>query len=300
MGYKILKSQKLRFTILNCLSWVPDKTMLKIQYRIKMGRKLNIKSPKRFTEKLQWYKINWRKPIMHQCVDKYEVRKYVESKGLSEILNELYGVYNNPDEIDFDKLPNSFVVKTTSGCGGQNVIICQDKNKLDVDSAKKKLKYWLKLNPKKSFGREWAYEGTKNKIVIEKLLDGNDDGLSGVNDYKFFCYGGRVKYIVLDGDRYVEHKRNFYDRNWSYIDIQTDCGKLGDKIKKPKMLEEMIKVAERLSEDFPFVRVDLYCVGGKVYFGELTFYPWSGYIQFGPDEFDFELGKEFELGVKNG
>lgn len=298
MGYKIFKSQKLRFRILNLLSWVPDRTMLKIQYRIKMGRKLNLKDPKRFTEKLQWYKLNWRKPVMHQCVDKYEVRKYVESRGLSKILNELYGVYSGPDEIDFDKLPDSFVIKTTSGSGGQNVIICKDKKKLDVEGTKEKLRYWLKLNPKKSFGREWAYEGTKNKIIVERFLDGNDDGLSGVNDYKFFCYEGKVKYIVLDGDRYVEHKRNFYDRDWNYIDAGTDCGKLGDKIEKPKMLGEMIDVAEKLSEGFPYVRVDLYCVDGKIYFGELTFYPWSGYVQFTPDEFDFELGEDFNLEMK--
>lgn len=296
MNYKkFLSSQKVRFGILNLLNWLPDKTMIKIQYRIKLGRKLDLKNPKRFTEKLQWYKLYYRKPIMRQCVDKYEVRKYVESKGLSNILNKLYGVYNKPDEINFDELPNKFVIKTTSGTGGQNVFICNDKNELDVDSLKKKLRYWLSLNPKKSFGREWAYEGNKNKIIIEQLLEGNDDGLSGVNDYKFFCYSGKVKYIVLDGDRYIEHKRNFYDRNWKYIDILTDCEKLGDKIKKPKILKQMIEVAEKLSSDFPYVRVDLYCIKGKIYFGEMTFYPWTGYVQFEPDEFDFELGKDFNI-----
>ena len=280
---KILKSQDLRFKILNLFSWIPDKSMIKLQYRIKMGRKLNLKNPQRFTEKLQWYKLHYRKPVMKQCVDKYEARKFVKKKGLEDTLNELYGIYRSPEEIDFETLPDKFVIKTTSGSGGQNVIICQDKKDLDIDETKRQLKYWLKLNPKKSFGREWAYEGTDNRIIIERLLEGNSDNLSGVNDYKFFCYGGHVKYIVLDGDRYIEHKRNFYDRDWNYIDVQTDCKKLGDTIKKPQKLQEMIKVAEKLSEDFPYVRVDLYCIKGKIYFGEMTFYPWTGYVQFEPD-----------------
>ena len=295
---KLLKSQDLRFKVLNLFSWVPDKTMVKIQYRIKLGRKLNLKNPKRFTEKLQWYKLYYREPIMHQCVDKYEVRKYVESKGLGKILNELYGVYDDPGDIDFANLPNKFVIKTTAGTGGQNVLLCNNKKDLDIEGTKKKLKYWLKLNPKKSFGREWAYEGTNNRIVIERLLEGNDDNLSGVNDYKFFCYDGKAEYIVFDGDRFVEHKRNFYDKNWDYIDIGTDCGKFGDTIKTPKMLKEMVKVAEKLSDGFPYVRVDLYCVNNKIYFGEMTFYPWTGYVQYDPDEFDYELGKSFKTRKK--
>ena len=300
MDYKkLLKNQNTRFKILNMLSWVPDKTMVKLQYRIKTGRKLNLKNPQRFTEKLQWYKLYYRNPLMHQCVDKYEVRKYIESKGLESILNELYGLYSTPEEIDFDSLPNKFVVKTTSGSGGQNVFICEDKDKLDTEELKNKLKYWLKLNPKKSFGREWAYEGTNNRIIIEKYLEGNDDNLSGVNHYKLFCYNGKVEYIVLDGDRYIKHKRNFYDKNWNYIDIQSDCDKLGDTIKKPKMLNEMIKTAEQIAGEFPFVRVDLYCIKNKIYFGEMTFYPWTGYVQYDPDSFDYDLGKDFELRKKN-
>ena len=296
MNYKkIFKSQKLRFTILNLFSWIPDKTMVKIQYRIKLGRKLNLKNPKRFTEKLQWYKLYYRNPLMNKCVDKYEVRDYVKSKGLENILNELYGVYNKPEEINFDKLPNQFVVKTTSGSGGQNVFVCENKKELNKEELINKLNYWLKLNPKKSFGREWAYENTTNRIIIENHLEGNDEGLSGINDFKFFCYNGKVKYIVFDGDRYIKHKRNFYDKDWNYIDIQTDCDQLGNIIEKPKMLNEMKKTAEKLSKDFPYVRVDLYCINKKIYFGEMTFYPWTGYVQYTPDEFDYELGKDFEL-----
>ena len=229
MNYKrIIKSQKLRFTILKFLSWIPDKMMIKLQYRIKLGRKLDLNNPKRFTEKIQWYKLNYRNPIMNKCVDKYEVRNYIKSKGLEYILNELYSVYNYPNEIDFSKLPDKFVIKTTSGSGGQNVYICQNKENLDTNALIKKLNYWLRLNPKKSFGREWAYENTKNKIIIEKYLEGNDERLSGINDYKFFCFNGKTKYIVFDGDRYIKHKRNIYDESWNYLNIESDCEQFGD------------------------------------------------------------------------
>ena len=296
MDYKkIIKSQKLRFTILNSLKWIPDKTMIKMQYRIKLGRKLNLKNPQRFTEKIQWYKLYYRNPLMHKCVDKYEVRDYVKEKGLENILNELYGIYNSPDEIDFENLPDKFVVKTTSGGGGQNVYIVDDKSKVDFGDLRKKLNEWLAIKMDKSFGREWAYEGTNNRIIIERLLEGNDENLSGINDFKFFCYDGKVEYIVFDGDRYIKHKRNFYDKDWNYIDIQSDCDKLGDVIKKPKKLEEMKKVAEKLSEEFPYVRVDLYCIDNRIYFGEMTFYPWTGYVQYQPDSFDFELGDSLAL-----
>lgn len=292
---KILKSQSLRFKILDMLSWIPDNIMLKIQYKLKLNRWPNLKNPQRYTEKLQCYKMKYRNEIMHKCVDKYLVRKYIESKGLKEILNDLYGVYDSFKEINFDDLPNKFVIKSTNGGGGQNIIICDDKSKLDHESLEKTLDNWMKYIPKKSWGREWAYETNTNKIIIEKLLEGNENNLTGINDYKFMCFNGKVEYIVFDGDRYKEHKRNFYDKNWNYLDIESDCQVLGDVIDKPNGLEKMKSVAENLSKDFPFVRVDLYYIDGKVYFGELTFYPWSGYVQYNPDKFDFELGNLFDL-----
>lgn len=296
MNYKkIIKNQKMRFAILNMFKWVPDRTMVKLQYKMKLGRKLNLKNPQRFTEKLQWYKLYYRNPIMHKCVDKYEVREYVKSKGLGKILNEIYGLYDSVEELDFEKLPNKFVVKTTAGGGGQNIIVVDDKSKMDISQTTKKLKEWISIKNDKSFGREWAYEGIINRIIVEKLLEGNDEGLSGINDFKFFCYDGKVEYIVFDGDRYIKHKRSFYDKNWNYINIQSDCDKMEDVIKKPQKLEEMKRIAEKLSKGFPFVRVDLYCIKGKIYFGEMTFYPWTGYVQYTPDKFDYELGEKFEL-----
>ena len=295
---KLLKSQDLRFKVLNLFSWVPDKTMVKIQYGIKLGRKLNLKNPKRFTEKLQWYKLYYREPIMHQCVDKYEVRKYVESKGLGKILNELYGVYDNPDDIDFANLPNKFVIKTTAGTGGQNVLLCNNKKDLDIEETKKKLKYWLKLNPKKSFGREWAYEGNKNRIIIEKYIE---PGEHGMIDYKFFCFDGEVKYIYIISERNLGRsiKLGIYDDSCNKLDAyRSDELKQIKPLEKPKCFNDMKKYASKLSKDFPHARIDFYESNNSVIFGEITFYDGSGYMGYEPDEFDFELGKSFMIGKR--
>lgn len=295
MDYKkIFKSRKLRKCILNCLTFISDKTMLKIQYKIKTGRKLNIDNPERFTEKLQWYKLYHRNPVMHDCVDKYNVRDFVASCGKEEILNECYGVFEAYDEIDFSLLPDSFVIKKTNGGGGLNVIICKDKSNFDFEEAKKIINSW-KNDDKDTGGREWAYYGLKSKIVIEKYLENQENPEAGISDYKFFCFDGKVHSLVVDVDRYIDHKRNFYDRDWNYLDISSDCPNLGDKLPKPDGFDEMIETAEILSKGFPFVRVDLYFVDEKVYFGELTFYPWSGYVDFTPDSFDYLLGNEFKL-----
>lgn len=182
MNYKkIIRSQKLRFKILHMLDWVPDYVMLKLQYRIKMGFWPNFKHPSRFTEKLQLYKMCYRNPVMFQCVDKYEVRQYVESKGLGHILNELYGVYDRPEDIDFSTLPDKFVVKITDGGGGLNVIVVKNKQDADLDDIRAKLTLWgagQVRKKKKSGGREWAYTGiTKRRIIIEKYLE---DQMGGV------------------------------------------------------------------------------------------------------------------------
>ena len=176
MDYKkIIKSRAVRIRIMQALSFVPDKTMLGIQYRIKMGRKLDLKNPKRYTEKLQWYKLYYREPLMAQCVDKYEVRKYVEQCGLGSILNECYGVYETPDEIDFDKLPDQFVLKDTLGGGGNGVIICRDKSTLDIPQTVKTMRNWVKPVSGKHPGREWVYDQGKNRIVIEKYIPSDPD-----------------------------------------------------------------------------------------------------------------------------
>lgn len=290
---KIFKTPQARAIALELVRFIPDKAMLKLQYKIKTGRKLNIDEPKRYTEKLQWYKLNYKNPVLHQCVDKYLVRNFVKSKGLSETLVQLYAKYNSIKDVEWDKMPQSFVIKTTNGGGGLNVVICNDKNSLDIKDVENKLK--CKKIKSRTGGREWAYYGLKPGIVVEELLVNKENPDAGVNDYKIFCYNGKAEYIVVDTDRYIGHKRNFYDVNWNRIHATSDCPACDKDIEKPQNYDEMIRIAEKLSEDFPYVRVDLYNVDGKIYFGELTFYPWSGYVQFDPDEFDFEAGEKFIL-----
>lgn len=300
-GYKnIIKSPKIRKQILDMLYFLPDKAMLKIQYRIKLGRKLNLENPQRFTEKLQWYKLNYRNPLMRECVDKYIVRKYVESKGLKNILVPLIKKYELIEEINLDELPDEFVMKTTNGSGGLNVIVCNDKSEMDIEEIKKKLESSDFIFKKNSGGREWAYYGLRRRIIIEKRLINKQNPEAGIDDYKFFCYEGVPKYIIVDVDRYIGHKRNFYDTEWNNLHIESDCPKADREIPKPKNLDKMIKVASKLSEDFPYVRVDLYNVEGEIYFGELTFYPWSGYVQYIPDKADYMFGEDFPLRMWGG
>lgn len=295
-GYKkIIKSPKVRKAILNSLSFIPDVPMLKMQYRIKLGRNLDLKNPVRYTEKLQWYKINYRNPLMRQCVDKYRVREYVKSKGLENILISLIKKYNTIEDINWEDLPQQFVMKTTNGGGGLNVLVCNDKSKVNWDETKDRFLASSEVTKKNSGGREWAYYGLKRHIVVEELLINEENPEAGINDYKIFCYYGVPKYIIADVDRYIGHKRNFYDANWNNLHITSDCPSADREIQKPENFEKMLQIAGKLSEDFPYVRVDLYNIGGKIYFGELTFYPWSGYVQFTPDEADYLFGEDFEL-----
>lgn len=294
MDYKkVFRSRKIRSKILRFLSFVPDKPMLKLQYRIKMKRNLNLRNPKRYTEKLQWYKMYYRNPIMHQCVDKYNVRSYVTEKGLDDILIPLYQKCKSIDDLVWDELPEQFVLKTTNGGGGLNVVICQSKSELNIEDIKSKL--GSKKVKQNIGGREWAYYGLEPGIVAEKLLIDETNPTAGINDYKIFCYKGKPLYIVVDVDRYIGHKRNFYDVSWNNLHINSDCSACDRELPKPENFDRMLEIAAQLSGDFPYVRVDLYNINGKIYFGELTFYPWSGYVQFEPDEFDYLLGEPFKL-----
>ncbi len=292
---KIIKSQKLRFAILRALSFIPDKWMLSLQYYLKLGRRIDFKNPKRFTEKIQVYKTGYRNELLHRCVDKYDVRQYVESLGLADILNESYGIYEDCRSIDLDSLPESFVVKTTDGGGGENIMICKDKSVLEKEALYAELLKW-KNKKDINAGREWAYTGIrKSRYIVEKLLVNTENPEVGIADYKFFCFNGQPEVIVYDTDRYVGHKRNFYDTDWNNLNVSSDCPQCDRNVPRPEGLGDMLKVAAELSKEFPFVRVDLYYVEGRVIFGELTFYPWSGYVQFLPDSFDFELGNMFDL-----
>lgn len=297
MDYKkIIKSRKNRERILRLLRFVPDKTMIKIQYRIKTGRKLNLKNPQRYTEKLQWYKLNYKNPLLVMCVDKYDVREYVKSLGLGEILNECYGVFDSVEDIDFEMLPERFVMKDTLGGGGDRVIICKNKAVFDIEGAKKKMQEWV-LEPIVKFGgREWPYySGKKHRIIVEQFLECEDGDLP---DYKFFCFDGLCEFSYVKVDYARSHDAGrlaFFDKKLNQLSVKMDyCNLLDDKIELPSQYNEMIELANKISKGFPHVRVDFYLVNGKVYFGEMTFYNASGYMSFEPDEFDFEMGKMFK------
>ncbi|MBO4864817.1 MAG: carbonic anhydrase [Eubacterium sp.] len=312
MNYKsLIKNQSLRRRILRMLSFIPDKPMIKLQYRLKMGRKLDLNNPKRFTEKIQWYKLYYKNPLMIQCVDKYDVREYVKSKGLGEILIPCYGVFDSADDIEWKSLPNQFVMKDTLGGGGNSVIIVKDKTKEDIAELKRRAKEWTKIYAHvKSDGREWPYySGKKHRIIIEKYIEPekSDEETAatcvehkekhGLIDYKFFCFNGRSEFLYVMGDRQVGEKVSvgIYDKDYKKLPVL----RLGDDdlglIEKPKNFELMKSIAEQLAKEFLHVRVDLYSVGDNVLFGELTFYNASGYMVYDPDDFDYTVGNYFKI-----
>ncbi|SEN33834.1 ATP-grasp fold amidoligase family protein [Lihuaxuella thermophila] len=263
---------------------------LKFLYKWYTGYTLNLENPIRYTEKLQWLKYNWRDPLLTVCADKWLVRQYVKEQGYESILNDLYGVYDHPDEIDFEKLPNQFVLKCNHGTGYN--IICKNKNTLDIQKTRKQLNRWLK----ETFGLwmgEWNYSNIQRKIICEKFLQ-NEDGTT-IYDYKIFCFGGRAHYIQVDVDRFGEHCRNIYDTNWSLMNIRLRYPHVPFEIKKPTQLEKMISIAEKLAEPFCEVRVDFYSINAQIVFGELTFFHASGYQKFIPDEWDIIWGKLIDL-----
>ena len=296
MDYRnIIKSRELRVKLLTFLNWIPDSIMLRLQYWMQTGRKLNLKNPKRFTEKLQLYKMKYRNPDMLRCTDKYEVRKYIEEKGFGEYLIPLIGVYTNVDEIDYAKLPNTFVAKTTDGGGGNQVLICKDKQTLSEEDFKERLRGWMTARKvKQHAGREWAYENNyPRRIIIEELI-GADSMKKDLCDYKFFCFDGEPHYCQLIQDRSTEETIDFYDMEWNHMPfrgLNPQCGSALYEADKPEDFEQMKDIAQKLSKGFPFVRVDLYSVKEGVYFGELTFYPASGYGYFTPDEWDEKIGE---------
>lgn len=305
MDYKkIIKSRNHRLQILRLLSFVPDKFMIKIQYRIKTGRKLNLKNPTRFTEKIQWYKLYYKNPLMIQCVDKYDVREYVKSKGLEDILIPCYGVFDSADEIDWNNLPNQFVMKDTLGGGGASVIIVKDKSKENITEMKKRAAEWTAIPAhRRDGGREWPYySGKKHRIIIEKYIEA-DPEKCGLIDYKYFCYDGKPTWMYLMTDRSLGNGVGvgIYDADFNRQDAQrADERPLERVIEKPLTFESMKDISAKLSEGFPEARIDLYEVGGEVKFGEITFYDGSGYMTFNPDSFDEKFGRAFMLPESRG
>ena len=266
---------------------LPDDTYLKLLYRGFLGEKLNLNNPKTFNEKLQWLKLYNRNPFYTGLVDKYEVRSYIGKKMGEEYLIPLLGVYNTFEEIDFDKLPNKFVLKCTHDSGG--LVICRNKNKLDLKKTKKKINKCLKKNFYYS-GREWPYKNIRPRIICEKYMVDESD--LELKDYKFMCFNGDVKcsFVCLNRNSQSGLNVDFYDMDWNLMPFERHYPSSGKKISKPKNFNKMVSFAKILSRDFPFLRVDFYEVNGRLYFGELTFYPGSGFEEFSPKMYDEMLG----------
>lgn len=301
-GYKkIFKSQSLRIKILQFLDFLPDSIMLKLQYRIKLGRTLNLKNPQRYSEKLQWLKLYYRDEKMVHCADKYEVRNYVRTCGLEEILNECYGIYENVEDIHLEDLPQSFVIKDTLGGGGNSVILVYDKSKIDWGKIKIQMQSWLDTPvDKKNVGREWVYDGGRHRIIIEKLLIQEGEDLP---DYKFFCFDGKV-YCLYFMEQYTQqHDKGvlgFLTPEFELLPVyRADFQPMTHQPAKPQNYEKMVEMAQILSKGFPHVRVDFYNIDGKIIFGETTFFNASGYTKFEPDAFDYELGEQLQLPLRN-
>lgn len=266
-------------------SVLPDRLYLKIIYRIRVHKKLHLDNPQTFTEKIQRMKLEDHNPIYPLIADKYEVRKYVEDRIGTEYLTKLYGVYNLPEEIDFLNLPDRFVLKTTHDSGG--CIIVNDKKEFDIVKNRKKLHRLLKRNFYWK-GREWCYKDIRPRIICEEILE--DSEKQDLWDYKFFCFHGEPKLLLVATERQERTKYDFFDLDFRHLDIINADPMSGKELEKPKNFDKMIDIVRRLSKDLEQVRVDLYNIEGKIYFGELTLYHSSGLDWFEPYEWDKKIG----------
>ena len=266
-----------------------DKQFLVQKGKINLGYTMDLDNPITFNEKLNWYKLNYKNDLMPICADKYRVYDYVKSKGLEEILIPMYGVYDSVDEIKLDKLPERFVAKVTGDCGG--IVICKDKSKF-FDEAKKKLDITRDYS---NDNKEWPYHQIKNRIITEALIE-TKDGQSP-NDYKFFCFNGEPKFLFVATDRDTHCKFDFYDLEWNHIPVKQGHPNNKNGVKKPEKFDEMLNICRILSKDFPHVRVDLYYENGKIYFGELTFFHFSGLTSFIPKKYDKIFGQYFDINL---
>lgn len=276
--------------------YIPDKLYLEIRYKKTFGHKLNLKSPKTYNEKLQWLKLYDRKPIYTKMVDKYEVKNYVSNIVGDKYIIPTLGVWNKFDDIDFNELPEKFVLKCTHDSGG--VVICKNKNTLDLEQAKQKIEKSLKNNFYYR-SREWPYKNVKPRIIAEQYMEDKETG--ELRDYKFFCFDGIVKALFIATERQNKNKDtkfDFFDENFNHLPFTNGHPNAEVIPDKPKHFEEMKVLASKLSKGIPHVRVDFYECNGQIYFGELTFYHWGGFMPFNPPEWDEKFGEWITLPVK--
>lgn len=278
-------------------NWMPDEMFLKMIFLLKVGYKLDLKNPQTFNEKLQWLKLYNRRPEYTTMVDKYAVKKYVADKIGEEYIIPTLGVWDKPEDIDFDKLPNQFVLKTTYGGGSSGVIICKDISKLNRSEMIRRLRKSLSKDLYKLL-REWPYKNVPKRILAEKYME--DIATRELRDYKFFCFNGVVKALFVATERSTgDVKFDYFDSDFNHLDIVQFHPMSGRKIEKPKTFDEMKKLAAKLAVGIPHVRVDFYDINGKVYFGELTFTHHGGITPFHPEKWDKIFGDWLELPRKD-
>lgn len=277
--------------------FLPDKLCTRLQYRLFLGRQLNLRHPKRYTEKLQWLKLYYHDPKMPSLVDKITVKDYVSKLIGEQHIVKTYGIWNSFEEIDFGSLPRKFVLKTNHMGGGEGIILCKDKTNFDKENAKVVLNRCLGMNMYNST-REWFYKDLKPRIIAEQLLETSDG--SDLQDYKFYCFDGVPKVVLIASNRFSSHNFNYVDMDFHPIPIVSVCGKPIDAslLDRPSTFDKMKSIAATLSKGFPHVRVDLYNVNNVVYFGELTFFDSSGFDNLSSDTVDLEWGEWLTLPKK--
>ncbi len=298
---KIKKAYRKYFTTEGRFTSVlPNKVYLKKVYKKTFGEELDLKNPKTFTEKLNWLKLYYVRPEYSIMVDKYKAREYISEKVGDEYLVPLLGVWDSPDEIDFNLLPDKFVLKCNHESG---IIVCKDKSKFDIESTKSELASHLKRNYYKKH-REMPYKYVPRKIICEKFME-NTNG-EPLFDYKFFCFSGEPRYIMVNSARFDDLKTDMYSTDWEWLEMQDGHYPIaGDKFQRPTQLDKMLEMAEKLSEGIPFLRVDFNVWDGKIFVGELTLYHSGGLEKFTtPPEYeehywDEKLGKELKLPKKH-
>ena len=288
--------------LLRCNGLFTTKVYLKLLFRLKMGRKLDLKAPQTFSEKLQWLKLYDRRPEYTTMVDKYAVKDYVANIIGSEYIIPTLGVWDKPEQIEWDKLPNKFVLKTTHGGGSVGVVICRDKSTFDRQMAISRLNQSLKQDIYKYY-KEWPYKNVRKRIFAEQYIEPRPN-VQDLPDFKWYCFNGIPRYCQVIQDRNTKETIDFFDTEWNHQDfvgLNPIAGPASQPAMRPTDLETQIYIAKQLSEGIPFSRIDLYSLGDKTYFGEITFYPMSGFGAFNPDNYNIIIGQMLTLrGVKRG
>lgn len=275
------------------LNRIPDKTAVRMLYYGTIGKRLSLHRPTAFNEKLQWLKLYDRKPEYTMMVDKYRVREHIANTIGEEYLIPLLGVWEDPEEIDFSALPERFVLKCNHN-SGLGMCICKEKSELDIPAVRQELKRGMNQDYYLT-GREWVYKDVPRRIIAEKYME--DESGAELKDYKIMCFGGKAKCSFVCSDRHSPNGLHvtFFDREWNVMPFERHYPAQWEGLEKPKQYDKMLELAEKLAGEIPFVRVDFYEISGKLYFGELTFYPGSGFEEFTPEEWDNTLGDWIEL-----